>query len=136
MKKLFAVVLASVLCGCCSYSELKRDMGSVKVDGRTPVASYEVANVSYSLLGLVPLSTGLTWKDGPYSDDVGSMAWFEDACSLDDNLASVRHACKVVRADDLVNVTGRVDDYWAWSCFFVKKRVVKTSCLIAKPEPK
>jgi len=132
MKNAFGVIALMALTGCCSYSQLLRDTGKVAVDGTTPVATYEVVNVSYKLLGLVPLTTGTTWKEGPYSKDVGSVALFEDQCNLDDNLASVRHACQIVGANDLHNLTGRVDDAWAWSLFLIKKRVVKTSCVITR----
>lgn len=132
MNKFFAVAVAAMLAGCCSYSELKRDVGGMKVDGRTPVASYEVVNVTYKILGLVPFTTGVTWKEGPYDDSVGSMALFCDEASLDDNMASVRHACKIVGSDEICDVTGRVDTYWAWSCLLFRKQVFKTSCVIVK----
>jgi len=129
----FVVALtAAFLSGCCSYSELKRDVGSAKVEGRTPIASYEVVNITYKLLGLIPLTTGETWKEGPYNDDVGSMSFFCDQASLDDNMASVRHACQIVGSDEIVGVTGRIDTYWAWSCLLCMKQVYKTSCVIVK----
>jgi len=132
MKRLVFSVALAALAGCSSYSQLRRDNGSVLSDGTAPVATYEVCNVAYSLLGLVPLTTGLTWKNGPYSPDNGSMTFFDDQCSLDDNLASVRHACKTVGASKVCNVTGRVDEAMGWSLFIVKKRIVKTSCVLTK----
>lgn len=130
MNKIFGGIVLVALTGCCSYSQLKTDVGQVQVDGRKPAAVYEVVNVSYKLLGLVPLTTGVTWKKGPYSDDVGSVLPFEDQCSLDDNLDSVRHACEIVGAEMPSDITGRVDEYFAWSLFLIQKRVVKTSCVL------
>jgi len=132
MHKILAISMVMAVTGCCSYSQLDRNMGAVKVDGEQPVATYEVVNVSYKLLGFVPLTTGVTWKQGPYAEDVGSMAVFCDECSLDDCMESVRHACKTMGSDRIVDLTGRVDDSWAWSLFTVKKRVVKASCVVLK----
>lgn len=132
MKRFFACAALVALTGCCSYSHLGFNPSKTPVDGRTPLATYEVINVSYKLFGVLPLSTGLTWKQGPYSPEVGSAEAFADDCTLDDNLASVRHACSVVGSDHIANVTGRVDDYWAWSFCTIRKRVIKTSCLIVK----
>jgi len=132
MNRLLVASVLLALVGCRSYNQLKQDVGQVKVDGQTPVATYEVVNVSYKLLGIVPLTTGVTWKEGPYEGNTGSMKGFADECSLDDNLDSVRHACEIVGADKLVNVTGQVDEYWAWSLWTVKKRIVKTSCVITR----
>lgn len=125
----FSILL---LAGCCSYSELTRDVGAAKVDGRTPIAAYEVVNVTYKIVGLIPFSTGITWKDGAYDENYGSMAFFDDQASLDDNMKSVRHACKLVGSDEIRGVTGRIDTYWAWSCLLVRKQVYKTSCVIVK----
>lgn len=133
MNKLFVTALLFVAAGCCSYSELKTDCGGIKVDGEKALATYEVVNVSYKLLGLVPLTTGITWKSGPYRDGVGSAAVFMDKCSLDDNLASVRHACETVGGGKIANVVGRDDVYNAWSLFLIRKEVLKTSCVILAP---
>lgn len=124
MNKIFSLgALVLVLSGCRSYSELC-DQGSV--------ASYEVVNNSYRLLGVVPLMTGETWKTGPYTDGLGGLKFFEGECSLDDNLASVRHACEVVGSDKVRGLASRADTYSAWSFFLIQKRVLKTSCEIVK----
>ena len=135
MNKLFSMVALAFLSGCCSYSRLSREVGDVRVNGLKPVATYEVVNVAYRRLGLLPLTTGVTWQEGPYSDDVGSMQLFDAPCDLDDNLKSVGHARETVGGDDVVDVTGRVDDYYGWSWFLIEKRVVKTSCVIVKRPP-
>jgi len=134
MNKIFALAGMAAFAGCCSYSHLSKDMAKVKVDGETPIATYEVVNVSYKLLGFIPLTTGVTWKDGDYNEEVGSMEAFDDQLSLDDNLASVRHACRTlgVGIDHVRSVTAQVDDYYVWSWMFVRKRIAKTSCVIVK----
>ncbi|MGN0833687.1 MAG: hypothetical protein ACI4RD_08600 [Kiritimatiellia bacterium] len=135
MNKLISTVALAFLTGCCAYSQLGRDVGGVRVDGLEPVATYEVVNVAYRLLGLLPLTAGETWKEGPYSDNVGSMRLFGSTCDLDDNLRSVAHACEIVGGDDIIDVTGRVDEYSGWSWLLIKKRIVKTSCVIVKRLP-
>lgn len=132
MRKTMISVLLLAFAGCCSYSDLKTDCGSVKVDGRDVRATYEVLNQNYELFGVLPITTGTTWKNGPY-EMYGSVDWFGGGkCSLDDNLESVKHACETVGGGTLANVVGRVDVYRAWSLFLVKKTVVKTSCVILK----
>lgn len=135
MKRFVMPVLMIAVAGCCSYSELKTDCGTVKVDGEPILATYEVVNPSYKLLSVIPITCGKTWKSGPYEQDVGSVRLFGGECSLDDNLASVRHACRTVGGDRIAHVIGRDDVYYAWSLFFVKKEVVKTSCVILGPRP-
>lgn len=132
MKKLFAISLSALsLAGCCSYSQLARDTDQVHtIDGRKPVATYLVGNVGYSLLGLIPLSSGVTWQDGAYTENAGGVTWFEDRCTLDENLRSVNHACRTVGSDNIANLVTTVDDSRAWSLFLVKRRLLKTSCVI------
>lgn len=125
-------VLLLAAAGCCSYSELKTDCGDVKVDGERVLATYEVVNPSYRLLGVVPLTCGATWKSGAYYENAGSVDIFSGECSLDDNLESVRHACGTVGGGRIAHIVGRDDIYWAWSLGLVKKEVVKTSCVILR----
>jgi len=133
MKRISAFVALLSLSGCMSMCQLNRDVDAVKVEGETPLATYEVVNCSYRLFSCIPLTTGLTWKEGPYDPDhADTFAWFDNICSLDDNIASVRHACKVVGSDKVRNVTARYDKSLWWSFFIVEKRIVKTACVIVK----
>lgn len=134
MNRIFiAIVLLLAAAGCMSYSELKTDVGNVKVNGKNVAASYAVVNVSYKLLGCIPLTNGDTWKTGSYGPWVGGMDVFSGECSLDDNLASVRHAREMVGGGEIANLVSRDDVYHAWSLFLVEKEVLKTSCIILAP---
>lgn len=132
MKRLFAVALCALsFAGCCSYSQLARDTDQKQtVDGRKPVATFLVGNVGYSLLGLIPLTSGVTWQEGAYSENAGGVTLFEDRCTLDENLRSVNHACRTVGSDNIANLVTTIDDARAWSFFLVKRRLIKTSCVI------
>jgi len=132
MNRFLVIACLLATCGCASYSSLKTDVGSVRVDGRTPAAVYEVVNVSYAILGIIPLTTGVTWQEGPYVDGDWHMTFFRDRCTLDENLASVRHACKIVGSDDVRNISSQVDTCWFWSLLTVRKRIATTSCVIMK----
>jgi len=131
---LLSAAAAVMISGCYSYCELNTDVGKVKVDGCQPLAVYEAANVSYLLLGLAPLSSGNTWKSGRYQDyaDSDRMSFFVDNCSLDDNYDSIRHAAEEVGATEVRNLVGQVNDARAWSFFIIKRRIIKTSCVLVK----
>jgi len=132
-KTILTVAAALTLAGCCSYSEFKTCPDKTPVDGRVPVSAYHVANISYKLVGLLPITSGETWKSGAFTEaNTCGIAWFEDRCSLDDNLASVNHAAKTTGATGVRNLIGRYDTAWAWSFFLVKKTIVKTSCILEK----
>lgn len=130
---LFAL-LAAVLAGCSSYTVIGKVNSPCKTDdGVTPVAAVEVFNISYKLFGVLPISSGDTWKSGPYAErDLWNTTWFEDRATIDENLASVRQALKEVGSNKVVNLVNDTDSWSFWSCFFVKRTVVKTTCTVVK----
>ena len=137
MKKLISVFGSVALAGCCSYSELSRDVPAyAAVDGdEKPMASYVVVNVSYSLFGLLPLSSGETWKSGPYADrDLWNVSWFKDGCTLDENVRSVRAALRECKSDRICNLVSSANEDSAWSLFLVNRKLLRTSCLILAPK--
>ncbi len=136
--RLFAIALVPfALAGCSAYSELAaRDKATgVLVDNDIrPIASYVVCNHSYSLFGLVPLSSGTPWQSGPYADRRGFNAkFFTDNCTLDSNLASVRAAMAECGSDRICSLVTTADDSWLWSFCVVKHHELKTTCLICEP---
>lgn len=138
MKNILILALGAIaLAGCSSYSELSRDVPSyARIDeGIKPVASYVVCNYQYKLLGLIPLSSGVPWKVGPYKDrHEFNFKWFSDHCTLDENLASVKAALKECNTDRICNLVTTEDSSWVWSLFIVKMHTLKTTCLICEPE--
>ena len=135
MKKLAFVSLAAALfVGCSSYTDIGHlKPGVTADDGETAVATVTVFNISYSLFGLLPIESGTTWKDGPYKDrDLWNAAWFKDRCTLDENLASIRAACKEVGSSRIENLVTDSDSWRFWSLFIIKRKVMKSSCTILK----
>ncbi len=140
MKNILILALGAIaLAGCSSYCELSRGVpANANIDDDIkPIASYVVCNNQYKLLGLVPLSTGVTWKDGAYADRREFNAkWFEDRCTLDENLASVKAALRECKTDRLCNLVTTEDSSWMWSLFTVRMYTIKTTCLICEPKAK
>ena len=137
MKRILAlVVLAAVFAGCSSYTDIGRlsSMSSVKSDdGKRPIATVDVLNVSYSLFGVVPIESGVTWKDGPYANRPSRNAtWFSNRCTVDENLASVRAALRELDATEVANLMTDSECWRFWSLFIVKRTVLKTTCTVLK----
>ena len=135
MKKIALVSLfATLFAGCCSVT----DIGHLKPtaaadDGEKAIATVTVYNIGYSLFGVLPIESGTTWKEGPYKDR-SSWNWtfFKDRCTLDENLASIRAACKEVGSSRIENLVTDTDSWRFWSLFIIKRKVMKSSCTILK----
>ena len=135
MKKLAVVSLvATLFAGCCSYTDIGHlRLGATADDGEKAVATVTVFNISYSLFGILPIESGTTWKEGPYKDrESWNWTFFEDRCTLDENLASVRAACKEVGSSRIENLVTDSDSWRFWSLFIIKRKVMKSSCTILK----
>lgn len=135
MKKLAVVSLvATLFAGCCSYTDIGHlRPGATADDGEKAVATVTVFNISYSLFGILPLESGTTWKEGPYKDrENWNWTFFEDRCTLDENLASVRAACKEIGSSRIENLVTDSDCWRFWSLFIIKRKVMKSSCTILK----
>lgn len=135
MKRLVLLSLvASLFAGCSSYTKIGRVATPVRTDdGETPIAAVDIFNVSYSLFGLIPLESGTTWKSGPYEKrDRWNAVFFQNRCTIDENLASLRAALKEVGSSRTMNLVTESDSWRFWSFFIVKREVMKTTCLIIK----
>ena len=135
MKRLALVSLfAALFAGCCSHTDIGRlRAGATADDGEKAVATVTVFNVSYSIFGILPFESGTTWKEGPYKDrESWNWTFFEDRCTLDENLASIRAACKEVGSSRIENLVTDSDSWRFWSLFIVKRKVMKSSCTIPK----
>lgn len=135
MKKILIAFSALALSGCCAFTEIGKFDPNVPVSsnhGEKPVAIINVANVSYKLLHLIPISSGQTWQKGSYEQSLGSWnaTMFRDKCTVDENLASVRMALKYLGKDRIADLTTDTDSWSFWSLFLIKRTVVKTSCVV------
>ena len=135
MKKLAWTFLAAALCaGCSSYTNIGHlRPGATADDGEKAIATVTVFNVSYSIFGLIPFESGTTWKEGPYKDRSNwNWTFFKDGCTLDENLASIRAACKEVGSDRIENLVTDSDSWSFWRLFVIKRKVMKSSCTILR----
>lgn len=134
MKKLMAVV-ALALAGCSSITEIAKISTPVRTDdGETPIASVTVKNVSYSLFGCLPISSGATWQgECPFKDRASrNTVWFENRCTPDENLASLKAALKEVGSNKVMNLVERSESWSGWSLWIIRQSLETTSCTVLK----
>lgn len=128
--------LALAFAGCSSYSEIARWKSNVSInDGEVPVATFLTQNFSYQLLGCIPLCTGRPWTQGNEEvvDDF-NVRLFADEATLDNNLASLRHALDVVGSHRITQLRSIEDDNAMWSLMLINRHEIRTQCIILKPE--
>ena len=133
MKKIaFVSLVATLFTGCCSYTDIGNlRPGATADDGEKAVATVTVFNISYSIFGVLPFESGTTWKEGPYKDrDSWNWTFFTDRCTLDENLASVRAACKEVGSNKIMNLVTDTDSWSFWSLFIIRRKVMKSTCTV------
>ena len=130
--------LAFAFAGCSSYSEIARWKSNVPInDGEVPVATFLTQNFSYQLFWCIPLCTGRPWTQG--AEDVVdefNVKPFADEATLDNNLASLRHALDVVGSHRITQLRSLEDDCAMWSLLLINRHEVRTQCIILKPEQK
>ena len=140
MKKFAALSIAALaFAGCSSYSEIARWKSTIPVnDGEVPVASFLTQNFSYQLLWCVPLCSGLPWTEGAGEDwieDRYNVSLFSDEATIDNNLATLKHALDLAGSHRISQLKSVEDDSCAWSLFLVNRHEVRTSCLILPEHP-
>lgn len=135
MRRGLLMALAALgLFGCSSLNEYSTDVPAYANvdDDNKPIATYVVANVSYQLLHFIPFSTGVTWKgtDDISRHNVSNFEMFSDKATIDENLASVKAATRLAGSNRVANLMTTIDNSSAWSLFIVRRRLIKTTCLI------
>ena len=131
MALIFSMV-ALLLVGCSSYSEIARWNSPVTINnGEVPLATFVTQNVSYQLLGMIPITTGRPWtsgdKDINYDFDV---RLFADEATQENNFVSLRHALDILGSHRITQLqVSELDD---WSMILVRCHVVNTKCIILK----
>jgi len=137
MRRAFAVVVLSVvLAGCCSYVNVDRNVpeGAI-VEGGKPLASFYVQNTSYQLLGVIPWCSGDNWVSDtvPLVDaNAWRISWFCDNVSLDNNIRTLKRACREVGSNRIASLTHNINEDNLWSFLLFNRKTVKTSCFIMK----
>jgi len=130
---LFAFALVT---GCCSYMNLDRNLPPESViEGEQPIASFYVQNTSYQLLGFIPWCTGDNWiEDSIPLEEANDwrMSWFCDNVSLDNNILTLKRACKEVGSNRISSLSHSINEDNLWSFLLVNRKTVKTSCFIMR----
>jgi len=139
MKKAFPfVMLAAALSGCCSYVNLDRDVPKdAAVEGGKPIATFYVQNTSYQILGFIPWCSGDNWVDAnvPLEDaNDWNLSLFCDNVSLDNNILTLKRACKEVGSNRISSLSHIIAEDNIWSFLIVNRKTLKTSCFILEPK--
>ena len=138
MNRIVGALALLAFAGCSSYSEIAKWDSSVKAnDGEVPIASFMTRNHSYLLLHFIPLCSGVPWTEGngPVKDNY-SVRPFSDLATVDNNLKSLKHALDVVGSHRITQLRTMEDSASLWSFFVIRRREVRTECLILPPSPK
>jgi len=134
MKKLAFVVLAAALSGCCSFVKVDKDVpAAARVEGERPIASFYVQNTSYQILGFIPWCTGINWTEPDIKLEDANwwrFYFFCDEVSLDNNIRTLKRACKEVGSNRIASLSHTINEDNIWSFLIVNRKTVKTSCFI------
>ena len=137
MKKLLGLsAVALALSGCCAFCALNTNPPKTStVDGEKVLATFYVQNVSYQLLGFIPITSGVTWQKGgiEHADD-WEIDWFDDSATLDENMKCLDHACTVVGSHRIGCISHNINEDPFWSFFICNRRLIKTECVIFEPK--
>jgi len=138
---LFAYTLsvAVLLAGCCSYVQVDRGIPQgALVEGEKPIATFYVQNTSYQILGFIPWTTGVNWTEEDNRSLEDANPWrfhfFYDGVSLDNNIRTLKRACKEVGSNRIASLTHTVNEDNLWSVFLINRKTLKTSCFILEPK--
>ncbi|MBR6373543.1 MAG: hypothetical protein IKS20_10205 [Victivallales bacterium] len=126
------VMVALLLVGCSSYSEIARWNSPVAINnGEVPLATFATQNVSYRLFGLIPISTGLPWTsgDGDVMYDF-NVRMFADEATQENNFVSLKHALDILGSHRIAQL--QVSEVEDWSLILVSCHIVNTKCFILK----
>lgn len=135
MKNIMLIALcASLVSGCCSYVNVDRDVpqGAI-VEGGKPIASFYVQNTSYQLFGVIPWCSGDNWieDDIPLEDaNDWRISFFCDNVSLDNNIRTLKRACKEVGSNRVAALSHIINEDNVWSFLLVNRKTLKTSGFI------
>jgi len=132
------LLTSAFLTGCCSWVKLDKDIPQgAMVEGEKPIASFYVQNTSYQILGFIPFETGVNWTDDAVKLEDANwwrMHFFYDGVSLDNNIRSVKRACKEMGSNRIAALTNTINEDNMWSFFLVNRKTLKTSCFILPPK--
>ena len=120
------VMLALLLAGCSSYSEIARWNSTATINnGEVPLATFATQNVSYQFLGMIPISTGRPWTSGDKDINYDfNVRLFADEATLENNFVSLKHALDRMGSHRITQL--QVSESDDWSLLIIKCHVVNT----------
>ncbi len=129
MKSAFAAILAAVLMAGCTTVQYSTAYNGVKVDnGRTPLATVEIENSGWFLLGFIPIASG-----NPDFPNRCACKLFQNTVKLENNFKVLDRTVKKTGADSVANLTSHWTDESAF-IILLKRRAYHTSAVLLKPE--
>jgi len=130
----FSLLLLAFLTGCCSYVNLDRDIpAGARVEGEKPLATFYVQNTSYQILGFIPWCSGVNWTEDDVSLEDANwwrIYFFCDEVSLDNNIRTLKRACKEIGSNRIAGLTNSINEDNLWSFLIMNRKTLKTSCFI------
>lgn len=129
MRTAFAIILAAALSTGCTTVQYSTVYNGVKVDnGRTPLATVEIENSGWFLLGFIPLASG-----DPNHPGKCSCRFFQNTVTLENNFKVLERTVDESGADAVANLTSHWTDESAF-VILLKRRAYHTSAVLLKPE--
>jgi len=129
-----SLLLLACLTGCCSYVNLDKGIPEgARVEGEKPIATFYVQNTSYQILGFIPWCTGVNWtEDSVAFEDANwwRINFFCDKVSLDNNILTLKRACREVGSNRIAGLTNSINEDNFWSFLLMNRKTLKTSCFI------
>lgn len=125
MKTSVALLCATLLAGCATVEESTLYHGVTVEPAETPVATLEIQNTCWLVLGCLPLGSG-----DPLLPNECACRLFVNTATLENNIRMLEKAARDRGAARLANLTSHTSDE---SKFFilVTRRAIRTSaCLI------
>ena len=129
MKKIAAVILGAALAAGCTTVQYSTVYNGVRANnGRTPIATVEIENSGWFLLGFIPIASG-----NPDKPDRCSCKLFQNTVKLENNCRVLDVKVKEAGADAVANLTSHWTDESAF-VILLKRRACHTSAVLLKPE--
>ena len=132
MRRILAAALGLLmLAGCYARCDITYRKHQVEY-GETALASVTCRNTGYFVFGLLPICSGMPWREGLLKDWSPGHDWFDDHVNIDDNMDMLRLAAREVGSSKIGNLRTEIDDNMVWSFFIIDRRSITTTATILK----
>lgn len=129
MSRVMTFLLAAALTAGCTTVQYSAVYNGVKVDnGRTPLATVEIENSGWLLLGVIPLASG-----NPDHPGKCTCKFFQNTVTIENNFKVLERTVEESGADSVANLTSHWTDESAF-VILLKRRAYHTSAVLLKPE--